>query len=197
MWAVLNPASAGLAPSLRRGGVLWWTEGTASFGAAVRKFGHEQAKSLYTTRPRDLCMIEERLGGYGQRYAPYRSWNEQRIAGLLDKYRLPFIYEKPTAVLDNNQVRLWYPDFTLAYGLIIEYFGIQGDAGYDSRTRHKLGVYQQNQIEVLPLYHRDMGPGWDGRLIDRVDKVLENRVSQYRTATRCSYAPPRLSQPYR
>ena len=144
-------------------------------------------------------MLEDRFAVVGNRYAPYRSWNEHRIAGLLDKYGLPFIYEKPTAVVDSGQVRIWYPDFTLSYGLLIEYFGIGGNAEYDRRTQHKLTAYQQNQMDVVALYQRDMGRGWDDHLLRRIDTALEHRLTGYRSAIGRAYMapPPRPSPPYR
>ena len=143
-------------------------------------------------------MIENHLGEAANRYSPYRSWNEHRIAGLLDKYGLPFIYEKPTAIVDSGLVRIWYPDFTLSYGMLIEYFGFHGSEEYDRRTRHKLAVYQQNQIPVVDLYQQDMGRGWDDRLLHRIDGVLEQRLTGYRSAVGRPYmAPPRPAQPYR
>ena len=129
-------------------------------------------------------MIEDTLGsngGTGGRYAPYRSWGEHRIGTLLDKYGLPFIYEKPTAVLDSGKVRLWYPDFTLSYGMLIEYFGINGNKEYNRRTEHKLAVYQQNQLDVLPVYPGDMSKGWEQRILSRIDHTLDQRLSNYRS----------------
>jgi hypothetical protein len=116
------------------------------------------------------------------RYAPYKSWGESRIAGLLDQYGLPFIYEKPTAVVDSGQVRIWYPDFTLPYGLLIEYFGITGDAQYDLRTQHKRRVYGNNQFDVLPVYRNDLARGGDDNLLGRIDRTLESRLNGYRSA---------------
>ena len=128
------------------------------------------------------------------RYAPYKSWGEYRVAGLLDQYGLPFIYEKPTAVVDSGQVRIWYPDFTLPYGILIEYFGITGDSQYDLRTQHKLRVYDHNQFDVLPVYRRDLGRGYEGDLLGRIDRTLENRLTGYRSAIGGRYArsPPPL-----
>ena len=143
-------------------------------------------------------MIEEHFGDARRRYPPYRSWNEHRIAGLLDRYGLPFIYEKPTAVIDSGQVRIWYPDFALSYGMLIEYFGFQGSDDYDRRTRHKLAIYEQNQIPVLALYQQDMGYGWDDRLLHRIDSALEQRLTGYRSAIARGYTgPPHPSHPYR
>jgi hypothetical protein len=134
------------------------------------------------------------------RYAPYKSWGEHRVAGLLDRYGLPFIYEKPTAVVDSGQVRIWYPDFTLRHGLLIEYFGIIGDPQYDLRTQHKLRVYGQNQFDVLPVYRNDLGRGWDDNLLGRIDRTLENRLTSYRSAVGSRYVhrppPPQPGRRY-
>ena len=66
------------------------------------------------------------------------------------------------------------------YGLLIEYFGINGSQGYRNRTKHKLKVYEQNQIEVIPLYPNDMNGCWQDRLLKRIDDRLENRLNDYR-----------------
>lgn len=126
-------------------------------------------------------MIEEYLQDTRTRYHPYRSLPEQRIANLLDQYGLPFIYEKPTAVTDRGQVRIWYPDFTLSYGPVIEYFGMNGDTAYQQRTQHKLATYQQNQIPVLAMYPQDLGGAWENRLLQRIDSALDRQLQHYRS----------------
>lgn len=123
-------------------------------------------------------MIEDYLS---DAKAPYKSDPEHRIAGLLDQYGLPFIYEKPTAVMDSGKLRIWYPDFTLSFGPVIEYFGVNGDTAYAQRTQHKLRVYHQNQIPVLPMYPQDMGGNWQDRLIRRLDSALERPLHEYRS----------------
>lgn len=142
-------------------------------------------------------MGEDRFDQPLNRYAPYKSWGEHRIAGLLDHYGLPFIYDKPTAVVDSGQVRLWYPDFTLSYGLLVEYFGIQGDPGYDRRTAHKLQVYQENQMDVIPLYRRDLDRGWEHRFMGQIDARLEQRLTTYRSAVGRGYMSPPRAPSYR
>ena len=99
---------------------------------------------------------------------------EREIGGLLTDRRIPFVYEKPTAVMDAGKLKVWYPDFSLQYGLIIEYFGVNGERDYINRTRHKLRVYQANQLDTIPLYPSDIIPAWQGRLIDRIGSALEN-----------------------
>ena len=117
---------------------------------------------------------------YRQTIMPYKSQAEWNIANLLDQYSVPFVYEKPTAVVDSGKTKIWYPDFTLAYGPLIEYFGINGSQGYRNRTTHKLKVYEQNQIEVIPMYPRDMEGHWRERLLKRIDNRLEYRLNDYR-----------------
>lgn len=125
-------------------------------------------------------MIEDHLQKAQSRYHPYKSLPEHRIGSLLDRYGLPFIYEKPTAVVDRGQVRIWYPDFTLSYGPVIEYFGVNGDSAYQQRTQHKLAVYKQNQIHALAVYPNDLDRNWEGRLLLRVDSALEKHLMNYR-----------------
>lgn len=134
-------------------------------------------------------MIEDALAeprNKESRYAPYRSRPEYRIAGLLDRYRIPFMYEKPTAVMDNGLLRIWYPDFTLSYGLAIEYFGWD-DPEYRKRTQHKLAVYRDNQIQVLPTYPQDLKHDWEQRLLHRVDDALDSRLHTYRSRVNSQY----------
>lgn len=110
----------------------------------------------------------------------YKSRVEREIGGLLTDHRIPFIYEKPTAVIDRGLTKLWHPDFSLRYGLLIEYFGVNGERDYIDRTRHKLRVYQANQFDTIPLYPSDIIPDWQSRLLDRIGSILEGRLRSIR-----------------
>lgn len=134
-------------------------------------------------------MLDDCLEGARSTYHPYKSYGESQVAGLLDRYGLPFIYEKPTAVMDEGKLRIWYPDFTLSYGPIIEYFGVNGDRAYQKRSEHKLAVYQRNQLSVVPLYPRDLARGWEDRLLRRIDFSLESHLHQYRLNI-CKHSAP-------
>jgi len=134
-------------------------------------------------------MIEDHIQEVRFPYHPYKSRPEHRIAGLLDRYGLPFIYEKPTAVVDSGKVRIWYPDFTLSYGPVIEYFGVGGDEAYRQRTQHKLAIYQQNQIPVLAMYPENLSVGWEDHLLRRIDGAIERQLQAYRSRVQCRYTP--------
>jgi len=98
----------------------------------------------------------------------YKSRVERQIGDLLAERQIPFTYEKPTAVIDDGKFKVWYPDFSLQYGLLIEYFGMKGDKHYTEQARHKLRIYRENQFDTIPLYPPDIIPGWQNHLIDRI-----------------------------
>jgi hypothetical protein len=59
---------------------------------------------------------------------PYKSEGERQLARLFDRNHIRYQYEYPLALMDKDQLRLWYPDFRLPdCGLIVEYFGVNGN----------------------------------------------------------------------
>ena len=79
----------------------------------------------------------------------YKSWGENQIARLLERNRIAYQYEYPLAVVDRGKTRIYYPDFRLPeYGLVIEYFGVNGDSRYDERRRHKIEIYK-NRLQNI------------------------------------------------
>lgn len=110
----------------------------------------------------------------------YKSWGEEQIARLLDRSRITYQYEYPVAIVDRGKTRIYYPDFRLPeYGLIIEYFGVNGDSGYDQRTKHKMEVYKQAGIEGLFLTRDSLRGDWPGRIIGQIEDILKNRLDRF------------------
>ena len=68
-------------------------------------------------------------------------------------------------------------------GLLIEYFGINADQAYNKRAQHKLRVYAQNRMNVVPVFPQDLEGSWQDRLLARIDRTLDKILSQYRIAT--------------
>lgn len=102
---------------------------------------------------------------------PYRSKGEAQVGRLLDRYGIPFVYEKPTFVLDQGRRCLWHPDFTLpAYNnLIIEYAGMPDRPAYMADVRYKQRVYHENMLPAFFVYPQDLaGPSWPERLYGRI-----------------------------
>jgi hypothetical protein len=110
----------------------------------------------------------------------YRSRGEEQIARLLEREGITYQYEQPAAVVDGAKTKIWYPDFRLPeYGLIIEYFGVNGDPGYDERTKHKLEVYKQNGIEGLFLTESDLKGDWPDRIMMQLEGILRGRLERF------------------
>ena len=115
--------------------------------------------------------LEEMLA---QLEPPYKSRGETQIGRLLDRYRIPFLYEHPLLIWDRGKYRTWHPDFTLpTYDeLILEYAGMPEIDDYMTGIRHKQGAYQANGISAFFVYPNDLkGPDWPGRLYDRITET--------------------------
>lgn len=101
------------------------------------------------------------------------------IAHLLRSHSIPFIYEKPTAVRDAGKTKLWYPDFTLSSGLIIEYSGMEHDRDYRRRMAHKIRIYRQNQFDVIVLSPKTMTRFWRLELVAQIARHLKKRYHDF------------------
>jgi len=111
----------------------------------------------------------------------YRSWGEEQIARLLERNGISCQYEYPTAVIDRGKVRLYYPDFRLPeLGIVIEYFGVNGNPDYDNRTEHKINVYKQAGIEGLFLTRDSLRGDWPAKIMGQIEDILQRRLDEFR-----------------
>jgi len=111
---------------------------------------------------------------------PYKSWGEEQIARLLERNKISYQYEYPLAVHDRGKLRIYYPDFRLPeQGLIIEYFGMNGNSDYDKQTKHKLEVYKQAGIEGLFLTRDSLKGDWPTRIVSQIEGVLKDRLDRF------------------
>lgn len=112
----------------------------------------------------------------------FKSEGEVQLARLLDRNNIAYRYEHPVAVVDRGMTRLWYPDFSLPqYGMIIEYFGVNGNADYERQADHKMKVYRQNGIEGLFLTEASFNGDWPGYIIGQIEGILKNRLDRFYT----------------
>jgi hypothetical protein len=110
----------------------------------------------------------------------YKSWGEEQIARLLDRNGISYQYEYPVAVVDRGKTRLNYPDFRLPeYGLVIEYFGVNGDSGYEERKRHKIEAYKKAGIDGLFLTRDSLMGDWPDKIIGQIEGILRNRLDRF------------------
>lgn len=110
----------------------------------------------------------------------YKSKGEIQIARFLDRNKISYQYEHPVAVVDNGKTKIWYPDFSLPhYGMIVEYFGVNGDSSYDERTRHKIEVYKRNGIDGLYLKENSFKGDWPTQIRKGIEDILKNRLDRF------------------
>jgi len=108
----------------------------------------------------------------------YKSEGERRIARMLDEVGIDYIYEPGLLVNDGGKNRIYYPDFQLPhYAVYIEYFGIENDPSYDARTEHKMDVYQQNKIDVVPVYPGTLRGDYRGHVLGEVHRIQQARLA--------------------
>jgi DNA helicase IV len=129
-------------------------------------------------------MNSYRHSGRGNYSPVYKSWGEEQIARFLDKNKIAYQYEYPLAVIDRGKTRLNYPDFRLPeYGIIIEYFGMNGDSGYDEKARHKMAVYKQAGIDGLYLTRDSLRGDWPTKILSGIENILKTRLDQFYRGT--------------
>lgn len=110
----------------------------------------------------------------------FKSKGEEQIARLFDRSNIAYRYEHPTAVVDRGKTRIWYPDFYLPeYGMIVEYFGVNGNKVYDDQARHKMDVYSANGLEGLFLTEAAFKGDWPTQIIGQIEETLKNRVERF------------------
>lgn len=110
----------------------------------------------------------------------YKSQGETQIARLLEREGVSYKYEYPLAVVDRGKVRIYYPDFRLPeYGIIIEYFGLNGKSDYGERTKHKMEVYKKAGVEGLFLTKESFKGDWPTRIMSRIERILKNRLDNF------------------
>ena len=115
--------------------------------------------------------LEDRLG---PDEPPYRSRGEAQVGRLLDRYGIPFFYEKPLVVYDRGTNRVWHPDFTLtdARKTVVEYAGMPDLPDYMAGVIHKKQAYAANGISAVFIYPVDIqGPNWPQRVLYKIRSV--------------------------
>jgi|WetSurMetagenome_2_1015567.scaffolds.fasta_scaffold160257_2 hypothetical protein len=108
-----------------------------------------------------------------------KSRGEVQIARFLKKSGIAYQYEYPQALIDQGKTKIWYPDFRLPQlGMMVEYFGINGDPGYDSRTEHKIETYRREGIEGLFLKEKDLEGDWPAMILSKIEDIQKSRLDR-------------------
>ena len=111
------------------------------------------------------------------KYSSFKSKGEREIAEFLRGQQIAFQYEYPLAVVDRGKTKIWYPDFRLPeYGMIMEYFGMNGDSSYNEQMAHKMKVYQEAGINGIYLTESTMRGPWQEMVVERIEQTLEGKL---------------------
>lgn len=126
---------------------------------------------------------------YVPRKSIYKSKGEERIADYLQERSIAFQYEYPLAIMDRGQVRIWYPDFRLPeYNMIIEYFGMNGNAAYNEQIVHKIRTYQEAGIDGIYMLESSFYGDWEEGIPARIEQSLEGKLQKIRSINQQIYA---------
>ena len=107
---------------------------------------------------------------------------------LLDRYGIPFFYEKPLLIYDRGTRRVWHPDFTLTDNqkTVVEYAGMPDVPDYQAGIIHKQKAYAANGIPAVFIYPADLkGRDWPERIVQRIQSThpLAAGFTRYRATS--------------
>jgi len=63
--------------------------------------------------------------------------------------------------------------------MIIEYFGMNGDSGYNEGTKHKMEVYEKTGIGGLFLKSNSLKGDWPTSIMGQIEDILKNRLDRF------------------
>ncbi len=105
----------------------------------------------YDLTPEEMVAYRRSMSYIGIDGWNYKSGGEKIIADFLFEHDIPFKYEKNFWWNNVN----YHPDFTILKevnrkkGIVIEYFGLQGDLKYDEQSEQKRRYWQEDQSDYF------------------------------------------------
>lgn len=115
--------------------------------------------------------------GFFNSYSSFKSRGEREIAGFLGEQKIAYQYEYPLAIVNMGKTKIWYPDFRLPeYGMIIEYFGMNGNSSYNDQMAYKIRAYNEAGIDGVYLVESSMRGPWQEMITERIEQVLEGKL---------------------
>mgnify|MGYP001558658976 CR=1 FL=1 len=132
-------------------------------------------------RPRKKISADERRPSREERNKT-RSEGERLIAQFLADEKIYFVHEYPMALKDEqNQVRIWYPDFFLpGLNIIIEYLGMKGKVEYEKAVRRKTKLFRELKVDFIYVTpKRFTRPDWKHYIISKIIEIMDSKGSEY------------------
>ena len=112
----------------------------------------------------------------------YRSEGERLIADFLKDEKIHFVHEYPVALKDEqNQVRIWYPDFFLPkLSIVIEYLGMKGKEDYERAVRRKTKLFKELKVDFVYITPKRLTrPDWKHYIINKIIEIMDSKGSEY------------------
>lgn len=98
----------------------------------------------------------------------YQSVDELRMGRLLNRMKIPFVYNKPVPIREGAKQTLWYPDFMLpeSQNLIVECVAYPGEPGHIADADYRQHVYNANGVVAQFYQPQDfMENDWQTRTL--------------------------------
>jgi hypothetical protein len=113
----------------------------------------------------------------------FKSAGERKIADILNKYGITFVYEQPLAVQDHqNKLRIWYPDFFLPeYGIYLEFNGFEGNPNYDNGIMLKNLAYKKNGINIIGITPSIQNGQLENYILNSIYGIQKTRYSRIKS----------------
>ena len=115
----------------------------------------------------------------------YKSIGENKIAEVLTKYNIDFVYEHPLLIKEKKEndvekLRIWYPDFWLPkYSIIIEYFGMDEDPVYHKGKEAKTEAYKKLDIDCIPVYPKTLQGDLKSYLLIKIKTLINEKQRHF------------------
>ncbi len=108
----------------------------------------------------------------------YKSNGELQIAMFLTDMKINFRYEKKFLIEDTNGMdRIVYPDFwLLEYGIMIEFWGMEGNKSYDDTMELKKNAYFKERLELISIVREEINSGkFKKKIIKEVKQIITKK----------------------
>ena len=109
------------------------------------------------------------------------SKGEQTLMNFFKKENIFYKYEYPMLIIEkDNKQRIWYPDFYLPeYGIIIEFFGMNGNKNYDKGSKYKKEIYKSMNFTLIPVYPKTLKKNWELYILIKIKQILKERLNTF------------------
>jgi hypothetical protein len=75
--------------------------------------------------------------------------------------------------------------------MILEYFGMNGDAAYNDQIAHKILTYQAAGIDGIYMLESSFDGDWQGQITERIEQVQSDKLQKIRSLNDQIYAAAR------